>query len=231
MNYKLIEKAKFIKRPNRFLAHVDINGKEEIVHVRNTGRCKELLTEGANLILEDCKSSKTRKTRYSLISVYKDGRLINMDSQIPNMVIYNAIKNQEIPEIGLVENLKKEKTYKNSRFDIYFEKKNKKFFLEVKGVTLEKNNIAYFPDAPTTRGTKHVYELIDAVKSGYEAYILFLIQMENIKEFRLNWTMDTDFSKAVRLAHSKGVNILVYDSLVEPKSIRLGNIVPYNLEK
>lgn len=231
MKYKKIEKATFINRPNRFIANVLIDGVEERIHVRNTGRCKELLLPDARLILEDCKGIPNRKTRYSLVSVYKDDVLVNMDSQIPNHVIFNALKNNKIREFQNVDGLKSEVIYINSRFDLFFNHKGKETFLEVKGVTLENDGIAMFPDAPTTRGTKHVYEMIHALESGYQAAILFLIQMKGPFVFKLNWEMDRDFSEAVHLAHSKGVKILAYDSIVKENKIMIGDSVNIDFEE
>lgn len=229
--YSKIKTATFINRPNRFIANVNIDGNIEKIHVKNTGRCKELLVPDAKVILEDCSDNKNRKTRYSLISVYKDNKLINMDSQIPNTVVFEALNNGQIREIQNITFCKKEQTYKNSRFDIYYEKDDIKGFIEVKGVTLEKNGVTMFPDAPTTRGMKHVLEMIDAVKNGYEGNILFLIQMEDVSLFRLNWEMDEDFSKAVLKAYNNNVNILVYNSVVNENSIVLKEQIPFDLER
>ena len=231
MKYKKIEKAKFINRPNRFIANVLIDGVEERIHVRNTGRCKELLIPNADLILEDCKDIISRKTRYSLISVYKNDMLINMDSQIPNNVIFNALKENKIEEFQNIENLKSEVTFANSRFDLFFQHNNKDTFLEVKGVTLENNGIAMFPDAPTTRGTKHVYEMIQALEEGYHGVIFFLIQMRGPYLFKLNWEMDKEFSEAILLAHKKGVQILAYDSIISENSISIGKRIDIDLSK
>lgn len=231
MKYKKIERAKFINRPNRFIANVLIDGVEEKIHVRNTGRCKELLIPNANLILEDCKDISNRKTRYSLISVYKNDMLINMDSQIPNNVIFNALKNNKIDEFQNIENLESEVNFGNSRFDLFFKHNNRDTFLEVKGVTLENDGISMFPDAPTTRGTKHVYEMIQALEQGYKAVIFFLIQMRGPYLFKLNWEMDKDFSEALLLAHKRGVEILAYDSIISEDSISIGKRIDIDLNK
>lgn len=230
MKYKKIVEAIFLKRPNRFIAHVAIDGKEEIVHVKNTGRCRELLIPGVKVILEDCSHNPNRKTKYSLIAVYKGDNLINMDSQVPNAVVFESLKSNKIESLNELTFLKREVTYENSRFDIYFESNDKKGFMEVKGVTLEANQIARFPDAPTQRGTKHVLEMIKAAKEGYIAIIFFLIQMKGPKEFRLNWAMDKDFSKAVRYARENGVIIMAYDSIVNPDSIELGSPISIDLD-
>nr|WP_207289705.1 DNA/RNA nuclease SfsA [Senegalia massiliensis] len=225
MEYKKVIKGIFLKRPNRFIAQVLIDGKEETVHVKNTGRCKELLMPGTNIILEDCSHNKNRKTKYSLIAVWKNDILVNMDSQVPNKVVYDAITQNKIKELLNLDLVKREVTYGNSRYDIYFENENKKGFMEIKGVTLENNNIAMFPDAPTSRGTKHVLEMIEAVKNSYRGIIFFLIQMKGPKVFRLNKEMDKKFSDAVKLAKEKGVEILVYDSIITENSISIGSQV------
>lgn len=222
MKYEKVVEGIFIKRTNRFIAHVYINGIEEIVHVRNTGRCRELLIPGAKVILEDCSNNPNRKTKYSLISVWKDHMLVNMDSQVPNAVIFNSLKENKILGLDNLTKLKREVSFGNSRFDLYFESKESKGFIEVKGVTLENEGISMFPDAPTTRGTKHVLEMIHAVKEEYRGVILFLIQMKDPKVFRLNWAMDKDFSEAVNLASKKGVKILAYDSIVNENTISIG---------
>lgn len=226
MEYKNIKQAKFIKRPNRFIAYVYIDGVEEIVHVKNTGRCKELLVPEATVILEEGIGEK-RKTKYSLIAVYKGNALINMDSQVPNAVVSEALTDGKILEVGKVSFLKREVTFLSSRFDIFYEKNGVKGFIEVKGVTLENDRLAMFPDAPTARGTKHVYELIKAVEEGYEAGLLFLIQMKGVDMFNINYKMDSLFSEAVKKAYEKGVKIMVYDSVVTENSIVIGEKVKF----
>lgn len=230
MQYNIIKKAKFISRPNRFIANVLIDGVKERVHVPNTGRCKELLVPDATLILEDCKDRPNRKTRYSVIGVYKGDTLINMDSQVPNAVVAKALLENNIPDIKNPSNIKREVTYKNSRFDIFFEEDGQKTFLEVKGVTLEEKGIAQFPDAPTTRGTKHVYEMIEALDEGYKGIIFFLIQMKGPRLFRLQWERDPEFSRAVKTANKKGIKVLAYDSIVTENSISIGKAIKVNLE-
>ena len=221
MNYNKVVKAKFVERPNRFIAFCDIDGKIEKVHVKNTGRCKELLTDEAVVYLEES-DNPNRKTKYSLIAVEKGSRLINMDSQVPNKVVYEGLVNKKIVLPGIDEEItfiKPEKTYNNSRFDIYLETKSKKVFIEVKGVTLEEDNIVKFPDAKTERGVKHINELIEAKKDGYECYILFLIQMNNVLYFTPNNEMHKDLGDALINARNNGVGVLAYDSLVEFNSI------------
>ena len=227
MNYKNIVEGKFIKRVNRFVALVRLEDHIEEVHVKNTGRCKELFIEGAKVYLEKS-TNINRKTNYSLISIYKDFRLINIDSQIPNYVVHDGLKEGRIGEIGQVDFIKREVTFGQSRFDLYFESKQRKGFIEVKGVTLENNGVAMFPDAPTVRGKKHVYELIQAKEQGYEAYIFFLIQMDNITKFKPNVLTDQKFSEALVEAEKKGVKILIYNSLVTKESIQL-NKPCYNI--
>ena len=229
MKYNKIVEGIFLTRPNRFIAQVLIDGEEETVHVKNTGRCKELLIPGARIILEDCSHNLNRKTKYSLIAVWKGEMLVNMDSQVPNKVVFDAIKDNKIKGYENLDFLKREVTYGNSRFDMYFEDKDEKGFIEVKGVTLENNGISMFPDAPTERGTKHVLEMIQAVKKGYKGVIFFLIQMKEIKEFRLNWKMDEKFSQAIKLASENGVDIIAYDSIVRDNDIYINKAVKIDL--
>ena len=220
MKYENIKEAVFIERPNRFIANVCIDGNEEKVHVKNTGRCRELLLKGCRDFLEESKNS-ARKTKYSLVAVYKGERLINMDSQIPNYVAEEALKKGIIKEIGIPDCVKREVKYSQSRFDIYYETDGRKGFIEVKGVTLEKNGEVLFPDAPTERGTKHIKELIKAKKEGYEAAVLFVIQMKDVSFFAPNAETDKDFSQALKNAKEEGVNILAYDCDVKEDEIVL----------
>ena len=220
MKYENIKEAVFIERPNRFIANVCIDGNEEKVHVKNTGRCRELLLKGCRVFLEESKNN-ARKTKYSLVAVYKGERLINMDSQIPNYVAEEALKKGIIKEIGIPDFVKREVKYSQSRFDIYYEKDGRKGFIEVKGVTLEKNGKVLFPDAPTERGTKHIKELIKAKKEGYEAAVLFVIQMKDVSFFAPNAETDKDFSQALKNAKEEGVNILAYDCDVKEDEIVL----------
>lgn len=228
MKYTSVKHAEFIKRPNRFIAHVLIDNNEEIVHVRNTGRCKEILQEGTVVILEQARNA-ARKTKYSITAVYKGDVLINIDSQIPNLVVYLAIKEEKITEIRHITKLSKEAVYGNSRFDLYFETKDQRGFIEVKGVTLETEGIAMFPDAPTQRGSKHIYEMIKAVEEGYAGYIFFLIQMKGVKYFTPFEIRDPEFAKALRLANEKGVTVLAYDSIVSEDGITIGSPVEVRL--
>ena len=224
MKYTSVKVAKFIRRPNRFIAHVLVDNTEEIVHVKNTGRCREILQEGTLVILEKAKNTE-RKTKYSIIAAYKGDVLINIDSQVPNMVVYHGIKDGKIKEIEDVTKLSKEIVYGNSRFDLYFETKEQRGFIEVKGVTLETEGIAMFPDAPTQRGCKHIYEMIKAVADGYAGFIFFLIQMKEVKYFTPFEIRDPEFAKALTLASEKGVTILAYDSIVSEDEITIGTPV------
>lgn len=212
----------FFERPHRFGAIVDINGEAEYVHVKNTGRCKELLIPGTKVYLEKS-SNPNRKTAYSLISVQKDRLLINIDSQVPNQVVEDAIRENKIQQFADLAFLKREVTYENSRFDLYFERKNKsKGFIEVKGVTLDIDGTAMFPDAPTKRGTKHLLELKKAYNEGYETYIFFLIQYRPVKRFIPNYATDPVFSNTLNKVSKKGVTAIAFDSIVTVDSIDIG---------
>ena len=230
MVYKNIYKGVFLSRPNRFIAEVIVDGHEETVHVKNTGRCKELLVDKATVYLEKS-NNPNRKTKFDLVAVEKKIKdrklLVNMDSQIPNDVAYEYLKSGALFSDNAV--IKREFTYKNSRFDFYIEDGNEKIFLEVKGVTLENNGVASFPDAPTERGVKHIYELIDAVSNGYKAYILFVIQMKGVTVFRPNDETHKAFGDALRVAAENGVNILAKDCIVTENSIKLDENVTLSL--
>ncbi len=222
MTYLNIRKAKFISRPNRFIANIEINGKAEICHVKNTGRCKELLTENATIYVHES-DNKKRSTKYDLISVYKGDRLINIDSQAPNKVI-----GEWLLYSGLFKNItciKSECKYKNSRFDFFIETEEKKIFVEVKGVTLEDEGIVLFPDAPTERGVKHLNELMNCIDEGYEAYVLFVIQMRDVLYFTPNIKTHKAFGETLKLAYNKGVKILAVDCEVTEISITARNLV------
>jgi sugar fermentation stimulation protein A len=226
MKYDNIYEGIFIKRLNRFVAIVEIDGNEETVHVKNTGRCGELLIKGAKIYLQYV-DKESRKTKYSLISILKGDNLFNIDSQVPNKVIEDALRNNKIKGLKDLDFLKREQTYGNSRFDFYFEKDNRKGYIEVKGVTLENNGEAKFPDAPTSRGTKHVNELVEAKKDGYESYIFFLLQFKGANSFSTNREMDPTFAKAVDEAVENDVKVLVYDSVVKKDSIIISEEINY----
>lgn len=227
MKYDNIVEGFFIKRINRFIAEVEINGEVEQVHVKNTGRCKELFLKGRKVFLQE--SDKTeRKTKYSLISILKGEKLINIDSQVPNAVVYESLLLNLLPEFCQLEEVKREKTYKNSRFDIYYKKKDgKEGFIEIKGVTLEDEGMCMFPDAPTERGRKHIYEMIDAVKNGYEGTIFFLIQLEDAWGFKPNDITDEKFALALNEAKNNGVNIIIYTSKVTKDTITISKNIGY----
>lgn len=228
MKYSKVVEGIFIERPNRFIAKVQIDGKEETVHVKNTGRCRELLPPGAKVFLAD-EEGKERKTRYDLVAALKEDRIINMDSQAPNAVVKEALQQGLV--LRDVKEIKPEFTYGESRFDFFVQTKHhpKGAFIEVKGVTLEKDNIVAFPDAPSERAVKHIHELIKARKEGYEAYILFVIQMEKVRFLIPNETTHKEFSIALRAAKESGVRILAYDTLVTADSMRLHQQVKVNL--
>lgn len=222
MKYNNILKGKFISRPNRFIAHIEVNGKIEICHVKNTGRCKELLVPNATVFVQENNNEK-RKTKFSLIGVIKEDKMINMDSQVTNKVVHEWISNGNLfDEVVLI---KPEAKYNNSRFDFYVETKNQKAFIEVKGVTLENQGIVKFPDAPTERGVKHIKELCDCLKEGYDAYIIFVIQMKNVLHFEPNREMHKEFAEALEEAKNYGVNILAVDCEVKEDSINIRDYV------
>jgi len=223
VKYERIETGKFLERPNRFIAYVEIAGQKETVHVKNTGRCAELLTPGATVYVQKADNPE-RKTQWDLIGVKKGKRMINMDSQIPNKVVEEWIRKGNLfPDAALI---KPETTYKQSRFDLYLEEGERKIFIEVKGVTLEQDGVVKFPDAPTERGVKHLNELCEAVKDGYEAYVFFVIQMKGVKYFTPNMKTHAAFGEALRNAQEQGVHILAYDCKVTKDSIEIGQEVP-----
>lgn len=215
MQYGMMVEGRFVDRPNRFVAKVLVDGTEVICHVKNTGRCKELLTPGVRVWLQKEEKSG-RKTPYSLITVEKDGKLVNLDSQAPNRAAFEWIERTMDTNL-----LQREKTYGKSRFDLYFEHGGKQCFMEVKGVTLEENGTALFPDAPTERGVKHVHELIACVKDGYEAYLLFVIQMKGVCAFKPNDKTQPEFGEALRQAKKAGVKIRAVDCLVTENSMTI----------
>ncbi len=217
----------FQERINRFVAKVLINDEEVLVHVKNTGRCAELFIKGRKAYLLKSHNKK-RKYQYDLISIYKDDLLINIDSQIPNKVVYKYIEDGNI--FKNIVSLKREVTYNNSRFDIYLEyiddnEKLQKAFIEVKGVTLFYDDLATFPDAVTERGRKHLNELVDAKKEGYGAYAFFLIQGDNIKRFRGNYERDEKFCDALKNAYNNGVEVLAYNCNITKDDITVNEKV------
>lgn len=224
MKYENIVKGVFIERPNRFIAICEINGKEEVCHVKNTGRCKELLVKGATVYLEKS-NNPNRKTKYDLIAVYKGERLINMDSQVVNKVALEFMPK-------LFENIikiKPEYKYGNSRLDIYIETDTEKIFVEVKGVTLENDGVVRFPDAPTERGVKHLNELQKAVTEGYRAYVLFIVQMNDVKYFEPNRETHPQFADALKQAKENGVIPLAFICDVTQDSIEITKEIPVKI--
>lgn len=229
MQYQNITKAIFQNRPNRFIAHVDLDGKEEIVHVKNTGRCAELLIPGTPVYIQDTlQSNPSRKTRWDLICVQKGSRLINMDSQVPNKVVKEWLE-KECLFTGITQ-IRPEYTYGNSRIDLYVEAQGRRILIEVKGVTLEEEGIVRFPDAPSERAVKHVTELMRAVKEGYEAYVFFVIQMKDVCCFMPNTDTHPQFAEALREAEKVGVKLLAYDCKVTKDSIQIAGEVPVVLD-
>ena len=229
MKYKgRIKEGVFLSRPNRFIAYVMVDGREEKCHVKNTGRCRELLVPGCKVYLEESENPN-RSTRFDLVATEKkigdSSILINMDSQAPNSVVEEWLRKGEL--FGEKAEVKREVTYSDSRFDFSITDESGRItFLEVKGCTLEKNGVVMFPDAPTERGVKHVKELITAKKEGYGAYILILVQMCGVKYFVPNWDTHPAFGEALREAERNGVVILCYDSIVTSDSITLFKSVP-----
>lgn len=226
MEYRNMKQGYFISRPNRFLAHVELDGEEVVCHVKNTGRCRELLTPRAVVYLEES-DNPNRKTRYDLVGVEKGRRKINMDSQAPNKVFGEWAENGGFRSDLIT--LHPETTYGNSRFDFYWESSEKRGFVEVKGVTLEEDGVVLFPDAPTQRGIKHLEELIAAKEAGYEAAVCFVIQMEGVRCFRPNDRTHPEFGAALRRAAQAGVEILAVDCRVERDSLHIRQRVPVEL--
>ena len=225
MKYNKIKKAIFLERPNRFIAYADLDGEKVKCHVKNTGRCRELLIPGeAVVFLEDHGENANRKTRYSLVKVVKNGRIINMDSQAPNQIAFDWLQNGGLHED--ISFVKREVKYGKSRFDIYYERGHGvKGFMEVKGVTLEEANVARFPDAPTERGIKHIHELIEAHKNGYEANILFVIQMKGVDYFEPNYRTHAAFGEALKEAKAAGVNVMAIDCIVTEDEVVANQLV------
>ena len=225
MEYGEMKKGRFLRRPNRFIAYVEIDVKEEICHVKNTGRCRELLRPGAEVYCAVSDSPK-RKTKLDLITVRKGDRLINMDSQAPNTAAGEWLRSGGL---GQAELVKPEQRFGQSRFDFYLERQGKPMYLEVKGVTLEEGGVCRFPDAPTERGARHLRELMAAKQQGFDAAVLFVIQMAPVQYFTANDATDPAFGNALREAKAGGVEILAVDCAVTPSSMVIGNFVPVKL--
>lgn len=226
MKYLNMEQARFLERPNRFIAYVETAGGREICHVKNTGRCKELLTPGAVIYVQR-NDNPERKTKLDLIGVEKNQYLINMDSQAPNAAVKEWLMEGKLfsPNAKIYS----EKTYGESRFDFYIEDGERKAFMEVKGVTLEEDGVCRFPDAPTMRGVKHIRELISCMKEGYEAYILFVLQMSPVKYLEPNDATHKAFGDALREAAKAGVNVMARDCKVTIDSMEIMNEVEVRL--
>ncbi len=225
MHYQNMTPGIFLSRPNRFIAHVEIDGREEIVHVKNTGRCRELLPSGAQVWCQRA-DNPNRKTQFDLITVQKGERLINMDSQAPNIAAGEWLRSGGL---GQVENLKAESFHGDSRFDFSFTLEGKPCLMEVKGVTLEEDGVCAFPDAPTERGAKHLRGLTEAVKEGYGAFVLFVIQMADVKYLRPHEQRDPAFAAALREAAENGVVVLALDCAVTEDSMTLRQRIPVKL--
>ena len=223
MEYDRIIKAKFLSRPNRFIAYAEVDGRIEKCHVKNTGRCRELLVEGCTVYLE-CAKNPERKTRFDLVAVEKNGILINMDSYAPNLAV-----GEFLPKLFPDSKIRAEYKHGNSRFDFYIEDNDKRILLEVKGVTLENDGVVMFPDAPTERGAKHVAELAESIGEGYEAYLFFVVQMKGVKYFTLNEATDPKFAEEVRKAVDCGVKILAYDCVVTTETMKINERVEIRL--
>lgn len=222
MKYERIEKAVFLERPNRFIAYAELDGKKETVHVKNTGRCAELLIPGASIYIQRS-ANPDRKTKWDLIGVEKGSRMINMDSQIPNRLAEEWVREGNLfPDVTLI---RPETTYGSSRFDLYVEAGERRIFIEVKGVTLEEDGVCRFPDAPSDRAVKHLEELMRAKKEGYETYVFFVIQMKGVRYFTPNTDTHPAFAEALRRAAAAGVRVLAYDCRVTADSIRIDSPV------
>ena len=211
MKYGSMVPGRFLQRPNRFIAHVEIQNETQICHVKNTGRCRELLPPGAQVWCEVAQNP-ARKTKFDLITVQKGHRLINMDSQAPNIAAKEWLL---AGGLGQIDNLRPETVHGGSRFDFSFTKDGRPCLLEVKGVTLENDGVCAFPDAPTQRGARHLRHLAQAVQEGYGAYVLFVIQMSDVQYLHPNDATDPEFGAALRQAHAAGVQVLAMDCRVE----------------
>ena len=214
MTYETIIPGKFLARPNRFIAHVETAAGLQVCHVKNTGRCRELLVPGATVYVEESRNP-ARKTKYDLIAVEKGDLLINMDSQAPNKVAAEYLP-RLLPGLTL---LRSETTFGSSRFDFYAEAGGERWFIEVKGVTLEEQGAALFPDAPTERGVKHLQELCRCVDQGYRACVLFVVQMKGVRYVAPNQATHPEFAQALRAAAARGVRVEAVDCLVTPDTL------------
>ena len=223
MNYRDIYEAEFVDRPNRFIANVSIDGQSAVCHVKNTGRCKELLIPGTKVYIQRA-DNPDRKTKWDIIAVMKGDRLINIDSAAPNAVFGEWLRAGGLTG-SMPELIRPETVYKSSRFDFYFEHAGKKAFAEVKGVTLEEDGVVLFPDAPTERGVKHLRGLTECVQDDYEAYAVFIVQMKGVKYFTPNRATHPEFADALKTAFDAGVNIIALDCTVTPDEISISDKV------
>ena len=226
MIYDNIKRASFVDRPNRFIVNIEIDGENRICHVKNTGRCKELLTTGAKILVQEM-DIPARKTKYDLISVYKGNMPVNIDSQAPNKVFKEWVNGGGL--FSDIKHVKPEYKMGSSRFDFYIEADGRKSIIEVKGVTLERDGAAFFPDAPTERGVKHLRELIECKKEGFDAYIVFIVQMKGVFYVAPNMQMHPAFGEALGEASKNGVRVLALDCIVTENSIRADQFVEVRL--
>lgn len=227
MRYGNVREGVFVRRLNRFVAEVGIGGRTEKVHVKNTGRLADWLVPGNTVALEDAGPDREgRKTRYSLIAARRRDGWVNIDSQAPNEVVREALMAGRIAGLPAVRSLRGEAAYGGSRFDFHFDDGVREGFIEVKGVTLERDGTALFPDAPTARGARHLEELAKAAENGYAAFVLFLVQMEGCRRFMPHAELDPRFAAALRRAARAGVGVLAFDSVVSADEIKIGGPIP-----
>jgi len=226
VTYANVSRGFFIRRINRFVAEVEANGRIERVHVKNTGRCKELLIPGATVYLNEA-ANPNRATKYDLVAVEKGDRLVNVDSGAPNIVFREFLQSGEY--LGDVTVVRSEAKYGASRFDFYVEAGKRRIFIEVKGVTLEENGAVLFPDAPTQRGVKHLDELVNSIRDGYDARVVFVVQMSGVQYFTPNRRMHPAFGDALVRAGNAGVTVEAYDCVVTPDSMTIGRAVEVRL--
>ena len=224
MRYGKTVRGVFVSRPNRFVARVEINGTIETVHVKNTGRCREILVPGATVVLEDS-GNPDRRTRYDLIAAYKNGMLINIDSQAPNKAFSEFIPRSGI--FGEDPQVFPEHAHGDSRFDFYIESGERRIFVEVKGITKEIDGVCMFPDAPTNRGLKHVMGLESALSEGFEAYVVLIVQMKGMREFVPDYAIHEEFGRELEKAESEGVGVLVYVCVVTEDSMVVDSPLPH----
>jgi len=222
MEYKDVRPARFLSRPNRFIAHIEMDGRTELCHVKNTGRCRELLLPGTEIWVQAA-SNPNRKTKFDLITVKKGARLINIDSQVPNRIFQEWITSSNY--FPRVKSVKPESSFRSSRFDFYIQTDQDQIMVEVKGVTLEENGVALFPDAPTQRGLKHIEDLCAWIEQGHEAYMFFIIQMKGVVYFTPNYATHPEFSQALSGARDRGLKIRALDCDVGDDSITARDFV------